>query len=982
MPVPWSGRMRRTSPYIFGGLFRRFDSLDVGTVVSASSTGCSPGKFPYADDLATSPSAMNPFRMLFLVVVLAASVSIAIVNLVPDVVARVSDGGLDDRAQLEAMLLHERELTADLERRAGASQIARAEPLVRALSAPPSFGGPSPGPMFRQASNALWNRQPSTVDGLFLLDAGANVLDIRRHSDQIDATLLERSQAAGVLETVAPATSFVALNGVMYAVTSVPVVANRSAVGAVVLVQTYDDAHVASRRTGPGASTVWFADREILASNASDPEIEARVASVVRATTAQSTGVPSALRAREVFDLSTEFGGVRVLAAPVRVGPAMPEGVAGVTAMAVIEAPVPATNPFAAISNSGVLDESSMRFWVTIALGLIVFFGGLFLLDTALERSTRRLSRIIRDNATANDPPLVDTATLPSWLRDVAEAFNTFLEAYRAHTPSARRSRRDSGSYEALPSGSSPLVLPRGEAALEASGESMWTRTDDATETVDLAPDEFERLNTGLLRLNTGEEITVGELLEDRNASAPASSASADPFEGIPSGPQEEGSATTDAVKDAGTAPEVTDAAPIIEFEEDLDDAAAEAGGEVPSFEVLEEPPVASDDDAAPEDDEDAEDDEAEAYLREVSGGHGTLMIHGLDLDSHSSIERPIAPMDSDRTANWDVAVDDATDGEAPEEAEAADATETTEAAEAVDATETTEEAEAADATEATEAAEAADATETTKEAAPSSTMFDEGSADFMDEVSGSIEAALSGPFKVLAPRDETSIQVVEADETEAAPAPVPEAHAEATEAALETANDMSALIAQIAGPPSSTPTEADDDTQDEAAEVDDETEALIRELSEQVEAEDASEAVNDAEAANLLDEEADDERDAPPEDAGSKTVPRVSIDDLAGAAGQRSGQASDLLAAAEARLRALRPELEANAEAHRALYDRFVRAKESCHEDTSRLTYERFVAKLERNRDALTRRYQCTDVKFDVAIRDGRVTLKATPVR
>ena len=110
--------------------------------------------------------------------------------------------------------------------------------------------------------------------------------------------------------------------------------------------------------------------------------------------------------------------------------------------------------------------------------------------------------------------------------------------------------------------------------------------------------------------------------------------------------------------------------------------------------------------------------------------------------------------------------------------------------------------------------------------------------------------------------------------------------------------------------------------------------------------------------------------------------MPRVSVEELAAGAGQRSEQAADLLAAAEARLRALRPEIAANSEAHRALYDRFVRAKESCDEDTSRLTYERFVAKLDRNRDALTRRYQCSDVKFDVAIRDGRVTLKATPVR
>jgi hypothetical protein len=119
-----------------------------------------------------------------------------------------------------------------------------------------------------------------------------------------------------------------------------------------------------------------------------------------------------------------------------------------------------------------------------------------------------------------------------------------------------------------------------------------------------------------------------------------------------------------------------------------------------------------------------------------------------------------------------------------------------------------------------------------------------------------------------------------------------------------------------------------------------------------------------------------------------SDTVPRVSLDELnrrAQTAGAPSGDQESLLAAAEARLRSLRPaagdEDEAPGE-HRELFQEFVEAKRACGEDTLRLTYQRFVAKLDRNRTALIARYNCSDVRFEVASRNGKVTLKATPIR
>jgi hypothetical protein len=121
-------------------------------------------------------------------------------------------------------------------------------------------------------------------------------------------------------------------------------------------------------------------------------------------------------------------------------------------------------------------------------------------------------------------------------------------------------------------------------------------------------------------------------------------------------------------------------------------------------------------------------------------------------------------------------------------------------------------------------------------------------------------------------------------------------------------------------------------------------------------------------------------------------TVPRVSMEDLARrAAAARSGGGPEhapepdaLLRAAEERLQRLRSgsSSESFRSEHRELYEQFVDAKELCGEDTSRLTYERFVEKLTRNRTALIERYNCSDVRFDVAMQEGKVTLKATPIR
>jgi hypothetical protein len=64
------------------------------------------------------------------------------------------------------------------------------------------------------------------------------------------------------------------------------------------------------------------------------------------------------------------------------------------------------------------------------------------------------------------------------------------------------------------------------------------------------------------------------------------------------------------------------------------------------------------------------------------------------------------------------------------------------------------------------------------------------------------------------------------------------------------------------------------------------------------------------------------------------------------------------------------------------AVFDDFVRTKKQCGEPTDGLTFEKFAQTLKKNRDALVQRHGCKRVKFTVYVKDGRASLKATPVK
>jgi len=64
------------------------------------------------------------------------------------------------------------------------------------------------------------------------------------------------------------------------------------------------------------------------------------------------------------------------------------------------------------------------------------------------------------------------------------------------------------------------------------------------------------------------------------------------------------------------------------------------------------------------------------------------------------------------------------------------------------------------------------------------------------------------------------------------------------------------------------------------------------------------------------------------------------------------------------------------------AVYEDFIRTKKQCGEPTDGLTYEKFSHTLKKNRDALIARHGCKRVKFSVYVKEGRASLKATPVK
>jgi hypothetical protein len=65
-----------------------------------------------------------------------------------------------------------------------------------------------------------------------------------------------------------------------------------------------------------------------------------------------------------------------------------------------------------------------------------------------------------------------------------------------------------------------------------------------------------------------------------------------------------------------------------------------------------------------------------------------------------------------------------------------------------------------------------------------------------------------------------------------------------------------------------------------------------------------------------------------------------------------------------------------------RRVFEEFLALKRQCGEETGTLTFEKFKGTLQRNKDALVARHDCSRVKFTVYVKEGKAALKASPVK
>jgi len=65
-----------------------------------------------------------------------------------------------------------------------------------------------------------------------------------------------------------------------------------------------------------------------------------------------------------------------------------------------------------------------------------------------------------------------------------------------------------------------------------------------------------------------------------------------------------------------------------------------------------------------------------------------------------------------------------------------------------------------------------------------------------------------------------------------------------------------------------------------------------------------------------------------------------------------------------------------------RKVFEEFLAVKTQCGEPTAGLTFEKFKGTLQRNKEALVSRHNCSRVKFTVYVKEGKAALKASPVK
>ena len=936
---------------------------------------------------------MNAFRILFLVIVLAGSVALALARVTPSVVENQTDDALLQAADLESVLVAQMETTTQT-RRASAAQLIAADARLRTSLSDTTGAAPSPMSMFRQAVNAVVENPSTSYEVFILSDASGVVLDAISVVDAVaNEALASASRTTLAASERRVVHTYFEESGRLFGSVAAPVSDDTGRVtGAVVLIEEYDDAMAATMRSGTDANTAFFVGRTVMGTNVGEIALRDRVDEVVARASDSTVGSPGRLLDRTRVELDDRT----VLIAPIRlaehgVETADDESVIGFSV--VTSGPLVPNNLPAVLARFRAFDDGTTQVWIVVGVGLLFYFLALVLLERALAIPISDMSRRIRDNATDNDPRELPAKRYPAWVRDAAEAYNVFLRAYRAQTPSARSKRSSSHSAGHLfmvdnSGGSRPIRLPAGSGS--GSGLMRATSASGAStavfEGVDTVPSDFAD-PVGLLRIATGQHVVLGESPEPTSGSvAQVASAPESPASPNPAQPTVE---ETPSFECDDVQPEV---APDKMFEDVNSDGAgaAEAASSdaepAPEELLAVEPapdgtapaPVPADPAAEPAADEVAAPEPAVAEPAAESAAADPVVAEPAaaeftaDESASSEFETSDEPTVAERLSSTELGESKSlatTLGLVPTPAVSAQPT----APEPLPS-----------------AGPSTPAVATPAAREPSDTRAgmneDPDWASLLDEVG----AAISGNHVSVSDSAQQTRPVESAREgapgdTEVSPEePAPSAATQQTmmgvQFNLDHAESLASGFQRLRG--GSTPSGEDAVAEPTAGADASGIDGLFEAIS-------PPGPVQPPEPPSEIEREGQIEEPVASDDPqSSDTVPRVSLDELnrrAQTAGAPSGDQESLLAAAEARLRSLRPAAGAEDEApgeHRELFQEFVEAKRAGGEDTLRLTYQRFVAKLDRNRTALIARYNCSDVRFEVASRNGKVTLKATPLR
>ena len=86
-------------------------------------------------------------------------------------------------------------------------------------------------------------------------------------------------------------------------------------------------------------------------------------------------------------------------------------------------------------------------------------------------------------------------------------------------------------------------------------------------------------------------------------------------------------------------------------------------------------------------------------------------------------------------------------------------------------------------------------------------------------------------------------------------------------------------------------------------------------------------------------------------------------------------------IAQAAFRKEAARPE-EPIEQFYRRIFDEYVAARKKVDPNGEAVTYDRFVAQVKKNAAAFQKKHECSDVRFEVVVKDQRVLLKPVPIK